>query len=59
MITLCMSCPYSVYVEAKEHLYLNGYHFIWDEPELLMIDSEEAEYAKEILRDRGIICHEE
>lgn len=54
MITFYLSIPYSMYTEVKEFLYLDGYHFSWDEPELLMVDEDEAEDVKAVLRDRGI-----
>lgn len=54
MVKFLVSVPYNLYVETKEHLFYNGYHFIWDDMDVLEVDEDEAEYVKTILHDRGI-----
>ena len=58
MVKLLLSITYSLYRDLKEHLYYNGYHFIWDSMEEIEIDEDEVEYLKTILRDWGIGFYE-
>lgn len=48
-----ISAPSSVIDELEEHLYMNGYHFSFND-DILEVDDDEASYVLSILRDRGI-----
>lgn len=54
MITLIMSIPYSVYRELKNLFSERGFHFIWDDPDKLLVNEDEFNMVEPYLYEYGV-----